>query len=222
MGKKFFKKTNKALSEPEKKEVKAIVKKAIKLAPEPKFYTTWQVTTIDNGDVSNDVGAFQAIAGMSQGTDADERVGDYIKPISLHMRYTAICSNLATGTPNAFRTIVLVDHDADAAAPVIGDVLKLEGKDSDFVAPYNFRNRKRFSILYDKTHRIDLPGYAAASFSNMVTYEAWIKNLPSKVIFDTNTPKENMIYSLITGFYPNATNKAPGVSMTSILKYTDM
>lgn len=208
-------------------DVKKYVKRAVADYPEKKHYPTYQNSPFA-GVVNYDVGAFQSLTTMAQGTTAITRVGDSIRPLSLTMRWRATANNDATGFVAtdggqcSVRYIVYVDKDQLGPVVVVGDILALQPGVSDFLAPYRLDNvPSRFTILYDKM--IDLPGkgYAAASASNTVTHYAKIKNLPNKIYYNGALAGHNEIGSLITSNRSNANAAEPYVDMTSSLIYTD-
>lgn len=203
-------------------DVKTYVKKAITEAPEKKKYVTYQ----DNpfaGVVNYDVGSFQSLTGMVQGTTDRTRIGDVIKPISMELRYFAQANQDATGaSATSVRYIVFIDKDHLAAAAVIADVLELQPGTSDFCAPYNIQNvPARFTILYDKMVDLPAPAYGAVSYGNTQTTRAFIKGLPGKIFFNGGGLGKNEMQSLITSNRSNALALEPRVVMTSSLIYTD-
>lgn len=203
------------------KAVKKYVQNALKESPEHKVYDTAQVNPAA-GNVNYDVGSFQVLTNMAQGTSQITRLGDQIRPVSLRVRGYAIGANNATGVPTSIRVIVFQDTDQDATSAVIGDILDMNGVTSDFIAPYAPQTKgERIKVLHDKIYDIPLAGYAAGSITGIKHFDFWVHGLPAKITYNGAAAGKNTIETLITSNQSNASGFEPIVYMTSQFVFTD-
>jgi len=84
--------------------------------------------------------------GVAQGTDATERIGRKVTWESILIR-CRLGLNTTTATNSAYRILLVVDKQANAAAPAVSDILQ---DTAYFVSPNNMANRARFVTLWDK------------------------------------------------------------------------
>lgn len=83
--------------------------------------------------------------GVIQGTDANQRVGRKAIWKSFLIRLV-LSLNGTTPATSTYRIMLVVDKQANAAAPAIGDILAT----TDFTAVNNLANRARFVVLWDR------------------------------------------------------------------------
>lgn len=132
---------SKALSKVQKKEVKAIAKRAVKSMGELNFHVY--------GINSNPVGTLGFIADLSviaQGDGDQNRQGDEAHLTSMEFKYDWEIADVYN------RCRVIIFRWLDDAAPSIADIL-LGGVSSvpQVYSSYNKDGRNKFNVLYDKT-----------------------------------------------------------------------
>jgi len=125
---------------------------------------------------------------MAQGAAETQRIGNRIKLTSVHLRGKVILPPSAlTAVEDTVRILILLDRQANGAAPAVTDVLTT----ADYRAFNNMNNKGRFQTLVDET--IDLcyqtgvnatPAYAAVSKSFMMNK----KGLGISLMYSTSTP----------------------------------
>ncbi len=113
-----------------------------------------QVTT--NLDVFNVQGAtpnFSLLTQIALGDDADDRMG-----VQVTLRSVAVKFLVTRGNADAaIRIIMFLDKQTNGAAPVAGDLLQLTTSITEtFVSPLNNDNKRRFTILSDRSHQVTL------------------------------------------------------------------
>lgn len=119
---------------------------------ESKFFDVNVVLfTID--DVS---GNFTNLNLVSQGTEADDRIGQRFTLVSVSLRFSILLpdTNVVTQTRDLIRIIVYVDKQCNGATPDVGDLLTPVGPNVT-IWPYNTSNSYRFKYLFDKTLAIN-------------------------------------------------------------------
>lgn len=94
-------------------------------------------------------GVMTLLNGLVPGSDANQRIGRRINVLSLLLRL--YIQPGATPTDGVCRAMVVVDKQANGAAPVIGDILT----SGTSVNPNNLNNRGRFVTLLDWVTVID-------------------------------------------------------------------
>lgn len=105
-----------------------------------------------NGTIQN-AGTVNVIA---QGTGESQRVGRKVTIKQLHWRYTITrpenlsAADLSSG--DIVRVIVYEDKQCNGTAATVTDILE----DNDYQSFRNLANSGRFSIIYDKTHDMNL------------------------------------------------------------------
>lgn len=94
--------------------------------------------------------------GVAQGTDATERVGRKVTWESILCRMR-LGLNATTPTNSAYRIMLVVDKQANAAVPAMSDILQ----DTAYLtSPNNMANRARFVTLWDKKGDLTTSGDA--------------------------------------------------------------
>lgn len=160
--------------------------------------------------------AAQLLNGLANGTSASTRVGRQVNMKSLLIRYT-ITLNPTTVAGGAVRMLVVYDKQANAAAPVITDVLLADG----FLAPNNISNRDRFVTLCDViTPPIGTAGDYASSdvVYKKINLETMFNEGVSGTIADITS---GSIY-LFFAQSGQMTTAAPSLSYRSRIRYTDV
>ncbi len=105
------------------------------------FFNTSQI-------VDNTAQFFQQWA-IGQGDETENRNGVQVSLRSLDMRYLLQRGN----TDACFRMILFIDRQTNGGTPLVADLLAQVATGSDMIiSPLNVENRKRFTILADRTH----------------------------------------------------------------------
>lgn len=98
---------------------------------------------------------------IAQGDQPYERNGNQITPTSLQCRYS-VYTPVGQRTPAYLRCIVFWDRQANAADNQLltvsgGEMALLHNAvvSDGYLAPFNYRAKERFTVLYDKTHKIE-------------------------------------------------------------------
>lgn len=105
-------------------------------------------------------------------SDYRERVGDQITPKSLQIRFRAYSQGAAIDRSNFVRLIVFQWYDT-VVTPVVADVLdnttSVLSTENAPNAFYNWNNKLKFRVLYDKTLQVSSEGPSTARHTRMVT-----------------------------------------------------
>lgn len=181
--------------------------------------------TIDSGlqvvGVVGSGGSLSLLNGVAQGTDYTDRLGRVINIESLTLRVFGFINNATSAsTGDYLRVMVIVDEQANGAAPSLTDILQA----SDFTQPNNLNFRDRFTTLYNQFHII--PSYtmtagALSTGSPKPTMDDIYMNLDIKSIYggtgatvaNINT---NAIYLLLITL-----NSSVNVLYNSRIRFTD-
>lgn len=108
------------------------------------------VDTTVAGAVINATGALNLVNGIARGDDINERTGREVTLKSIHCRFEPY-STATTGQDQWGRIIVVYDRQTNGAAMTIAQLLTAVTP----IAMRNLENRKRFSVLYDKTFTLN-------------------------------------------------------------------
>ncbi len=93
-------------------------------------------------------GSITCISQLAQGTNVGNRIGDSVRVQRLSLLGRAAVSSSVTSY-SMTRIIVFRDMEGQGTAPVVSDVLESVGSSAAPRQPYDWLNRKRFSILAD-------------------------------------------------------------------------
>lgn len=216
---KNYKRKYKAKAKKVPKAIKSYVKKTIEHETEDKFLSLDNQTT-----VTTNAGTVNLLNGMVVGTTVGTRLGNKVRLVGLQMRFVATAA-IATNV-NWFRIILIADKQANAAIPGVANILQTA---TAAFRPFSTFNPdvvpSRYTILYDRTHRIDIEGGSTDVPKNLfikINKYSWKKN-PLLVQYNGNNTglitdiNKNSIYLLT--YSPSAV----GVSLNwqSMLYYDD-
>ncbi len=162
-------------------------------------------------------GAVTCITQLAQGTTVNTRVGNSVRVQRLSL-LGRVAVNSSTTTYSLVRVIVFRDMEGQGTAPVASDVLESIGTSAAPRQPYDWLNRKRFSILYDWF--IPLTAISGGSMVKEIGFET---DLTKHVLYRGTTAAatsdgEGSIYVLSVS--DEATN-TPGVGLVARITYTD-
>ncbi len=125
---------------------------------------------IANIDDASTTGSIFLLNGVGAGTANFQRLGKKIAMRSLYLQL-AIEKNPAAATNNDYvRLMVVLDRQANEAAPIVSEILELTTPTNPFLdmwAPNNLGNSKRFVTLYDQRlvfHRTFIEGRIVKKF----------------------------------------------------------
>lgn len=156
--------------------------------------------------------------GIAPGTGLDQRVGRQVTMRSVQLKY-AVNPTTSTNIADQIVRVVLVhDKQPNGTACAATDVLQY----ATVFAPRNVDNRRRFTILYDRTHYINSYG-ETGSGTNIQQY---YHRLRHPVIFNSGSAGTvadivtGSMYLIVLGTYsPGAS--ASNVSYYSRIRFTD-
>ncbi len=162
-------------------------------------------------------GALTCVSQLAQGTTMNTRVGNSVKVQRLEILGRVACNSSVT-TYSVLRIMVIRDMEGQGTAPVGSDVLESVGTSAAPRQPYDWLNRKRFSILHD-----EIIVLTAISGSNIAQTFNYSVNLEKHVLYRGTTAAaasdgEGSIYVLAIS--DEATN-TPGVGLVARITYTD-
>lgn len=193
-------KGRKALTEPERKQVKKIVKQAIKSDAELKQF----VRDITTGLISTTAGTKHLFQGLIQGVGDSQRIGSKYKIWGIECRFSIQLN--ATFQSDIIRAIILVDKQANGVTFVSNDLITDNGAGLGVNAPRTNQLKNNFRVLYDRTMTVQKKTGAA---SGTITNNA----VPTINTFSQVTPLElvksfkfikRFKQPIITYYYPNA------------------
>ncbi len=172
------------------------------------------VNTSVNPDYS---GTMTALTQLAQGTTMTTRVGNSIRVQRFEM-WGRVSVNTAVTTYSLCRIMVVRDMEGQGTAPTVADVLEAVGTADAPRQPYDWLNRKRFSILYD-----DLVPLTPLSGGGVVKVFHYAVNLEKHVLYRGTTAAassdgEGSIYLVCVSDEPTNT---PSVRVVSRITYTD-
>ena len=164
--------------------------------------------------VNSDV-TYAFLNGISPGTEIDQRVGREVTMRSIQFQY--VLRPLAGGVDQTARVLLVYDRQTNATALTADQVLSTVTT----VAPRNLENRKRFKILYDRTHVLSPPAVANTAvsrrFYRRLSHPVTFNSLGMGTIGDIIT---GSLYAIFIGTEdPGAT--AATVTFSSRVRYTD-
>jgi len=162
-------------------------------------------------------GGVACITQLGQGTTVNTRVGNSLRVQRLEVR-GRVAVNSSVTTYSMVRILVFRDMEGQGTAPVVSDVLEATGSSSAPRQPYDWLNRKRFSILYDM-----LIPVTATSGGMSVREFVYVTELAKHVLYRGTTASassdgEGSIY--VAAVSDEATN-APSVVATTRITFTD-
>jgi len=154
--------------------------------------------------------------GMTSGSGINQHVGREVTLRSIQFNYTTMV-NAATGVDQLHRILLVYDRQTNASALTAAQVLAAVDPHS----PRNLENRKRFKILYDRTHALNASG-EPGSFATRRFY----RRLRHPVTF--NAGVAGTVADIVTGslYLVAIGSEAAGapagfVTFSSRIRYTD-
>ena len=162
-------------------------------------------------------GSLQCITQIAQGTTMNTRVGNSLRVQRLEIKGRAAVSASVTSY-SLCRIIVFRDMEGQGTAPTVADLLETVGGSAAPRQPYDWLNRKRFSVLYDM-----LVPLTAISGGQMVQVFTYSVDLAKHVLYRGTTAAaasdgEGSIY--IACVSDEATN-TPSVNASCRFTFTD-
>lgn len=150
-------------------------------------------------------GTVATISTIAQGLDYTNRVGDSIKMQRIEVRARTV---IGAGTKTFIRVMLVRDLDGYGTAPTVANILQ----SADVLAPENYLNKDRFSILYDEFEALN-----SVSVTNSVTtfampHEGHIKYLGTTAAAASNG--KGSLYLLLIS------NESAGANTPTVTYYT--
>jgi len=126
-----------------------------------------ELKTIDSGSLSAGIisssGSLALLNGVATGDDYNTRDGRVIQLESINLKvYGFLNTTTSVSTGDFFRVMIIYDEQTNGVAPTLADILQ----SSDFAAPNNLNNRKRFTTLYNTTTSIPPYTMTAGALTN--------------------------------------------------------
>lgn len=206
------KKQNKQGNTKTEKVVKKVVKEELNRELETKYHDT----TLGTATAIDYNGSVQAVTNAAQGVTDQTRIGDKLQPIGIDIRMNAYVG-LSSCT---IRTIIF-RWKAQSTIDVLNvpNILlsTLVGTINGVNSPYNWDNRAKFDILYDKTMKL-----YSGSTGNQQTVIKIRKNLKHKKVNFYGGSATDCMNGLYIIFLSDTTLvNSPNISAISRLYYKD-
>lgn len=188
----------------------------------PKASTEWKyIDTTINQDV-NTTATLTLLNGLSLGNTASTRIGQKITMQSMEAA-VRLKTTAATGVEQFVRFLIVLDRQANGAAPALTDILLA----ANWQSPRNLNNRKRFKILYD--YRNCLGATAASTGTETSRMDKIYYKFKKPYIVDYNSSNfgdirdisSNSLYFCTVGSAA-ADDTDSNLITTLRLRYTDM
>jgi hypothetical protein len=181
---------------------------------EEKYLDTAGVLTPDQAGTSSVVSLTQ----MAQGVTLNTRVGNSIRVQRFSILGRAAI-NSATTSFSMVRIILFRDMEGQGSAPTMQDVLEAVGTNAAPRQPYDYLNRKRFSILGDWYYALTLNAGGQGSVREFQLDVPLVKHtLYRGTTAAAASDGEGTIY---IGCVSDEATNTPSVSFTSRITFTD-
>ena len=178
-------------------------------------------TTIAAGPLTN-AGTFTLLDGLLPGSGASQRIGMKVAIRSVEIR-TRITTSAAAQTAQVGRTILLLDHQTNGAAPAALTDFLTPGT---FLGCRNLAARKRFKFCWDKTYST---GGFASNADPMIIYRHAYLKFRRPIIVEYNTGVAGTVADIVSNalyFIQLGDQAAAGtnatIQTTVRVRYTDM
>lgn len=176
---------------------------------EHKFYDT----TVAASQASTTPVVTAITNGIAQGADYNQRQGISVKATSLLIRYHVGLPSLVTGTLGEIcRVMYFIDNNSDGTAPVAADVLEVT---NDVNSPINHSNGKRFRVIYDMKHPLDVNGPSIKEYERYIKLSDHLRWKDSTAAF-----REGHIYSLYMSTTGTSANE-PIIQIYNRVRFLD-
>jgi hypothetical protein len=149
-----------------------------------------------------------------QGLDYQNRVGDSIKLQNISLNYRVFKNASATST--VVRILLVRDLDCAGATPAVSDILQTVGSSTAPLTPYDWLNRKRFSILHDRLVVVNSTGNSAFAGMFSEPHEGHILYLGTAA----NAASQGKGSMFVVAVSDETTN-TPTIAFSSRLEFTD-
>lgn len=179
----------------------------------------WKYADFAISTAVNNGGSIGVINALAPGTGASQRIGVKVTLRSIEMRLVANC-DLVGGLAQTNRFLLLMDRQANAAAPNLADFLN----PATYLGIRNLVNRKRFRIMLDKAYELTpvAGDYARKNFKIYMKFRRGIiveyNNVGAGTIADIVT---NAIHFVTIGSEA-AGNTDGAINGVIRIRYTDM
>lgn len=198
-----------SLNPRQKKEVKMIINKNLELKSVDATY---------GGAASAPLaGVITAMFPIAQGTGNSQRVGNDVNASYTQIQWQGVISS--SDPTNELRVIIFQwSLDNASAVPTVADILYTAGGMAGYNALYNFDNRDKYKILYDRSVFLE----AGSVGSSTVSYGPIKLKIPHKTMLFNGggaTTGRYMLYNLICS--DSAGIPHPTVNLQSRLVYRD-
>lgn len=175
---------SKALTQKQRVQVKKIVGAKI----ETKYIDVVEGSVTTNIQ-STRAGDFYLLTGLAVGDTAQTRTGNRVTPVSLQIRmltrFFVTGGQASTYWGNPIRVIIFafdatLGNAGGPNEPIVGNMLEAlpaPATSDNYTLPYNHRNRKSYTILYDKIFRNGGQGI------NFTPHTINVRRLPKKITY---------------------------------------
>lgn len=160
--------------------------------------------------------AVALLNGIARGDEINERTGREVTMKSIQFTYTATVTT-GTGTDQRQRVLLVYDRQTNGAALTAAQVLNA----ADTLSPRNLENRRRFKILYDRTHTLNASGETGSAvtrrFFRRLAHPVTFNSGDAGTVADITT---GSLYLVVVG--SNAAGVTAGaVAYSSRIRYVD-
>lgn len=148
------------------KEIKKVLYKRI----EPKGYDSSASAVLLGNGLSTYI---QNLTPLAQGTDINQRIGNKVRPISLHMRsiFSGALNSTAAGPySTSVRMLIIQDSNDDGVVPVATDIFAASGNTTSALNWENSVINHRFKVLLDKLFELNKIDNTTGTATSVVTF----------------------------------------------------
>ncbi len=155
-----------------------------------------------------------SLCDLSQGNTSADRDGAHAKFVSIRWAYHVIMHASATAT--AVRCMIVRDNQTNEAAFAPGDLINDVTLSDGIVADRQQDHLKRFTVLYDKVHTLNIAG-------NKHVYKRYYKKLNLPIQYDGNVGDitDQTQKSLHLVFLANESTNTPTITFDATLRFID-
>jgi hypothetical protein len=188
------------------------IKRALQKTMEKKWFTS--IATSASVDYSGTIASRSAI---TQGDADNTRDGDQANLRSFELRYDTLANVLVS----ILRCVIFQWHPPTSlAAPVIGNILIVNGQAEAVHSPYSVDYAQHFTVLYDKTHYCDTNGTIGQGIAPRVFVTKITSGFKPKMEFIAGASTgSNQIFTLFIS--DRASTNMPLVRSVTMTRFDD-
>lgn len=187
--------------------------------PEAKYVDSIFATSPNyNGSITD------LTASITQGTNENQRVGTQIMLKYFRLRVRAIGLNTSTNSSVQIRVLLVRGNAENGTIPTVATTLTTLGTANATITPYNWDNKSKQNVLYDKMVTV-ASGFSPSVSAGWQNDKMFMKNV--KLNFKSTygpgtTPASALNHGLYLILISDTTSaNAPSIGCDSRLVYTD-